>query len=370
MVALHQVLPVFAPRDAIGNHTVAIRDALRAMGLTSEIIAGEVVAGAPAVARTTRHVHPARLAAAEPTVWLYHASTGSPVADWWAELPGPKAIDYHTISPPEVVGQWEPHVGVELEHGRRQLAGLVDVARWALADSAYNEAELVRLGYGRTAVVPILLDTAHLADDAADEQLVAAGRERKAAEGGPDLLFVSRVLPHKGQHELVKTVAAYRLAYGEPARLTLVGAIGSARYADALNDFVDELGLRDAVTMTGSVSRAELAARFEVADVYVSASEHEGFGVPLLEAMAHGLPVVAYAAAAVPETVGDAAVLVGDRTPAVLAAAVHRVVDDVALRAQLVAAGRRRLGQLGIGPTTARLRDAVTRILADAGFAR
>ena len=70
MVALHQVLPVFAPRDAIGNHTVAIRDALQAMGLTSEIIAGEVVAGAPAVARTPRHAHPARLAAVEPTVWL------------------------------------------------------------------------------------------------------------------------------------------------------------------------------------------------------------------------------------------------------------------------------------------------------------
>ena len=369
MVAVHQVLPVFAPRDAIGNHTAAVRDVLRGMGLHSEIVAGEIVPGAPPGARTIRHVHPGRLAAAEPTVWLYHASTGSPVADWWAELPGPKAIDYHNISPPDVVGPWEPHVGVELEHGRRQLAGWVDVAGWALADSAYNEAELIGLGYRRTTVVPILIDTAHLADAVPDDQLLDALQQRKAAEGGPDLLFVSRVLPHKAQHELVKALAAYRLAFGEPARLTLVGAIGSSRYADALSDFVDELGLGEAVTVTGSVSPEELAARFRVADAYVSASEHEGFGVPLLEAMAHDVPVVAYAAAAVPETVGDAAVLVAERSPTTLASAIHRVVGDAALGAQLVAAGHRRLDHLGIGPTSARLRAAITAILSDAGLA-
>ncbi len=362
------MLPVLAPRDAIGNHTLAVRAALREMGLASEIIAGEVVGGPAVGARTTRHVHPGRLAAAEPTVWLYHASTGSPVADWWADLPGPKALDYHNISPAELVGPWEPHVGVELEHGRRQLAALADVAGWALADSAYNEAELISLGYRRTAVVPILLDTAHLADAAADASLAADRRARKAAEGGADLLFVSRVLPHKGQHDLVKALAAYRLAYGDATRLTLVGAVGSARYAEAVADFVDELGLGDAVTLTGSVSPGELAAYFQTADVYLSASAHEGFGVPLLEAMAHGVPVVAYAAAAVPETVGDAAVLVTDKAPTTLAGAVHRLVGDDVLRARLVGAGYRRLEQLGLGPSTARLRAAVTRIVADAGF--
>jgi glycosyltransferase involved in cell wall biosynthesis len=370
LVAVHQVLPVLAPRDAIGNHTVAIRDVLRTMGVGGEIIAGEIVNGSSVGARTTRHVRPAKLAAAEPTIWLYHASTGSPVADWWAELPGPKAIDYHNISPAELVGPWEPHVGVELEHGRRQLAGLVDITGWALADSAYNEAELIGLGYRRTAVVPILLDTAHLADAPADEQLLSELRARKAADGGADLLFVSRVLPHKGQHDLVKALAAYRLAYDDAARLTLVGAVGSARYADALTDFVDELGLRDAVTVTGSVTPGQLTAHFRVADVYVSASAHEGFGVPLLEAMAHGVPVVAYGSSAVPETVGDAGVLLADRSATVMASAVDRVLRDDALRARLVAAGRRRLEQFGIGPSTERLRAALTRILSDAGLDR
>jgi glycosyltransferase involved in cell wall biosynthesis len=221
------------------------------MGVSSEIFADEVNPGAGNGARTVRSIDPRRLAAQEPTVWLYHASTGTPVAEWWAELPGPKALDYHNISPAGIVGPWEPHVGVELEHGRRQLAELADVAGWALADSTFNEDELRSLGYRWTAVVPILVDTGHLADEGVDPDILARLLERKAAHGGAEWLFVSRLLPHKAQHDVVKAFAAYRLAYDPAARLALVGAVGSARYAEALTDFVDDLGLAGAVDVTG-----------------------------------------------------------------------------------------------------------------------
>jgi glycosyltransferase involved in cell wall biosynthesis len=362
MVAIHQVLPVFAPRDAIGNHTAAVRRVLHGMGITSEVVAGEVNPGAPCPARTTREVNPAKLAAAEPTIWMYHASTGTPVADWFADLPGPKAIDYHNISPAEILGPWEPHIGIELEHGRRQLADLAGVCDWALADSSFNEAELRGLGYRWTAVVPILLDTAHLADEGVDADVLARLTRRKE---GTEWLFVSRILPHKAQHDVIKAFAAYRQAYDKAAHLSLVGAVGSARYFDALAAFVDELELTDAVELTGSVSPGELGARFRVADVYVSASDHEGFGVPLLEAMAHDVPVVAYASSAIPETVDDAALLVADKSPTTLAAAVHRVVDDAGLRAELVASGRRRLDELGLPASTARLREAVEAMVTE-----
>jgi glycosyltransferase involved in cell wall biosynthesis len=367
MVAVHQVLPVFAPRDAQGNHVAAIRKALISMGLTSEIFAGEVNPGAPSAARTIRDIDPGRMAAGEPTVWLYHASTGSTVAEWWAEAPGRKALDYHNITPAELLGPWEPHIGVELEHGRRQLADLADVTEWAIADSAYNEAELRGLGYRWTAVVPILLDTGHLADEGVDAEALERLRLRKANDGGADWLFVSRILPHKAQHDLIKAFAAYRLAYDPAARLALVGRVGSTRYAEALTDYIDDLDLADAVELTGSVTPGELGARYRVADVYVSASDHEGFAVPLLEAMAHDLPVVAFASSAVPETAGHAALLVEDKAPTTLAAAVHRVTADRGLRDRLVAAGRQRLRELGLPMSTERLRQAVARMLADTG---
>jgi len=365
MAAIHQVLPVFAPRDAIGNHTVAIRNELHRMGIASEIFAGEVMAGAGNGARSVRDVDPARLTASEPTVWLYHASTGTSVAEWWASLPGSKAIDYHNISPADTTGVWEPHVGVELDHGRRQLAELVDITQWALADSAFNESELIRLGYPWTRVLPILVDTSQLTA-AVDQSVLDALRARKAA-GGADWLCVSRILPHKAQHDVIKGFAAYRMAYDPLARLTLVGTIGSARYAEALNDFIEDLDLVDAVTLTGSITPGVLSAYFHTADVYVSASEHEGFAVPLVEAMAYEVPIVAYSSTAVPETAGDAAVLLDDKSPTVMAAAVHRVVTDPSLGATLVDRGRRRLSQLGLAASTHALRRAVSRILADMG---
>jgi len=363
MVAIHQVLPVFAPRDAIGNHTVEIRRALHARGITSEIIAGEINPGAAQGARTVREIGRRRLPGDGPTWLLYHASTGSPVAEWFAERPEGKLIDYHNISPPDVFGAWEPHVGVELEHGRRQLAELADITDWALADSTFNQRELNGLGYRRTAVVPILIDTAAFGHDV-DAKTVTRLRRAKQTDGGADWLFVSRILPHKAHHDVIKAFAAYRRAYDPSARLHLIGAVGSARYADALTDFVDDLDLSDSVVLAGSVSAGDLEAYFQVADVYVSLSDHEGFAVPLLEAMAHDLPVVAYSCAAVPETAGTGALLLDDKPPTVVAAAVHRVLTDERLRRALVASGREQLSAFALPRSVARLSAVIDDIIA------
>ena len=159
------------------------------------------------------------------------------------------------------------------------------------------------------------------------------------ARGGADLLFVGRIVPSKGQHELVKALWAYRRLYDPAARLHLVGGSSSFAYLKALRGFIAELGLADAVRITGDVSDAALAAYFAAADVYLSLSAHEGFGVPLVEAMAAGVPVVARRVGAVAETVGDAALVLAGTDPSYVAAAVHRVRTDVdATRA----VGRRR----------------------------
>jgi glycosyltransferase involved in cell wall biosynthesis len=98
--------------------------------------------------------------------------------------------------------------------------------------------------------------------------------------------------------------------------------------------------------MAGSLDGDGLTAAYRSADVFVSCSDHEGFGIPLVEAMGHGLPVVAYGAAAVPSTVGDAGIVLPEKSPAMVAAAVHRVLADDRVRAALVAAGRDRLEEL------------------------
>jgi glycosyltransferase involved in cell wall biosynthesis len=342
--AVHQFVPSFAGRDAIGRHTVQARSILRGMGFASEIYAGEVVRGAESTAKRSDAYRPE---AGVPTWNLYQCSTGSTLGDWLMERPEPLALDYHNITPAELFEVWEPTVGVELRHGRRQLADLARHAVIGLADSAYNAEELDRLGCARTHVAPILLDLADF-DGEADRRALA---RLQATKTGADWLFVGRVAPNKAQHDVIAAFCAYRRHVDPGARLRLVGGSSSHRYATALHAYVERLGLADAVEFASSVSHEELIAHYRTADVFVCLSDHEGFCVPLLEAMHAGVPVVAYAAAAVPETLGAGGVLLDVKDPVTVATAVHRVLRDAGVRDAVVAAGRRRLADFSLERT-------------------
>jgi glycosyltransferase involved in cell wall biosynthesis len=235
-----------------------------------------------------------------------------------------------------------------------------------IAVSGFNERELVEAGYRRTAVVPVLVDFEALgavSDRAADRRLAAAKRQ-----GGADWLFVGRIAPNKCQHQLVKAFAVYRRLYDAKARLWLVGSSSSSTYLSALERFIEALELGESVVLTGSVPQGVLVSHYRKADVLVCLSEHEGFCVPLLEAMWHGLPVVALAATAVPATVGGAGVLLppgpgGQAEPTVVAAAVHRVLSDGSVREALVACGAGRVEQFSLDRTRQQLTDTLTKLV-------
>jgi glycosyltransferase involved in cell wall biosynthesis len=252
-------------------------------------------------------------------------------------------IDYHNITPPALTAAWDPDPAARAAAALAQLGRLAPQAALGIADSDYNRADLVAAGCRRTSVVPILVDLDRLS--AAPDPAVTARLSRLKAGGGSDWLFVGRVVPAKAQHDLVKALWAYRRLTDPNARLHLVGSTPSRRYLAALRRFADDLGLTEAVRLTGEVSDSALAAYYRSADVFVSTSRHEGFGIPLIEAMASGVPVVAFGAAAVPDTVQGAGLVVERAQPSLVAAAVARVLSDDTLRAGLIAAGRERAAE-------------------------
>lgn len=343
-----QVTPSLASRDAIGVHTVNLMHALRAAGIESDIYYGTCTPDMADVARPVgmlgRHSHGRFL--------LYQASIGSPVFDALMTRDEPKLVNYHNITPTALLAPWEPAVAYETSLGRAQLARLAARAVLAVADSHYNETELRQVGYTRTAVVPLLIDMTRAGP--APDPSTAARLERDKAHGGADLLFVGKVSPHKAPHDLVKMLSVYRRAYDPRARLRLVGSPLGEHYAPVLRAFVRDAGLEGAVEVTGSVEPAVLEAYYRAADVFVCASEHEGFCVPVVEAMGHGVPVVAYGATAIPETVGDAGLVLGSKEPLRFAAAVHRVVSDAELRSRLAAAARARVTRFSLDRSTER----------------
>ena len=170
---------------------------------------------------------------------------------------------------------------------------------------------------------------------------------------------MGRVAPNKCQHDIVGAFAVYRRVFDPEARLTLVGGATSPHYQQALGRLIAEFGLGDSVEILSGVSDGELLAHWATADVFVCLSEHEGFCVPLLEAMTLGVPVVAYSAGAVPETLDGAGVLLDDKDPLAVAVAVDQVCRPGPARESLVKAGKRRADDFSLENTSKTLLSGI-----------
>ncbi|MFQ5557811.1 MAG: glycosyltransferase [Acidimicrobiales bacterium] len=353
---MHQFTAVLADRDAVGAHTLELHRLLGELGAEARIYAGHVEEGLRGVGRDFR-VHDDH---APPDLVIYQASTGTPVADHVLGRPEPLVVDYHNITPSEHFEPWEPAIAAELDHGRRQLARLARRAVLGLADSRFNAAELEAAGCADTRVAPILFDRSRWASPV---PRVVVDRLRRELGDRPVWLFVGRVAPNKAHHDLVSALAVHRSRTAARTRLVLVGGASSDRYRRAVVEHASRAGVGDSVVFAGSVGDDELAAWYEVADVFVCLSDHEGFCVPLLEAMARGLPIVAHAATAVPETLAGAGLVLADKAPTTVSCAVERVTSDRRLRESLISRGRSRLRDFDLDRTTAVFRDALVPLL-------
>jgi glycosyltransferase involved in cell wall biosynthesis len=359
-VAVHQFIPTLNPRDASGTHTLLLRDILRQAGWRSDIFA-EAIHDDLADEAYKHWMYPEH--AAEGDVLVYQFSTSSAVAAFLAARSERLILDFHNFTAPEYFAGWEAHTEQRAALAGAELELLAPRAVLGLADSRFNEAALRQAGCRHTAVVPVLVDYQRVV--AAPDLRLAAELSAQKEQGGSDILFVGRVVPSKAQHNLVKALWAYRRLYDPAARLHLVGGTSSYEYRKSLQGFIADLNLASAVRVTGELSDSGLAAVFTAADVYLSLSAHEGFGVPLMEAMAASVPVIALGSGAVAETVGDGALVLEGDDPSYVAAALHRVLTDDLLRQRLVTAGRERLASFDLGAVAPRLVAAIASVAGD-----
>lgn len=332
MPAIHQFVATFE-QGAIGSYALELQKAFCEQGYESEIFAEFCRAPYDEIG----HIHTdygSKVLARQSDLLIYHMAIGSNVADWLMDQNQRLVVLHHNITPVEYYQPWNPGVTYGMAWGRDQLRRLAKHAVLGIGVSEYNRRELEDLHYAKTAEVPIVVDIESLRRslDQSALDLLKAGR----TEGSADWLFVGWIAPHKCQHDIINAFALYRAVYDPHARLHLVGRVGEESYAAAVERLIAELNLQDAVQLHGRVSDGELGAHYANADVLVSMSEHEGVGIPLVEAMYNSVPVVAFAAAAVPETVGRGGILLPRKSPALVAAAANRVVMDATLRKAMV----------------------------------
>jgi glycosyltransferase involved in cell wall biosynthesis len=268
-------------------------------------------------------------------------------------------LRYHNVTPARYFLGFQHHVLGLCHHGRRELSAFAARAELALADSEFNRRELLDAGFARSAVLPIVLDLAAYRGRPSPSLL------RMFGDGRANVLFVGRVIPNKRHEELLAAFALFQRARPR-SRLLLVGDVaGCPHYHDRLAQRARELGLRDCV-FAGQVAQDELLACYAVADVFVCLSKHEGYGVPLVEAMLLGVPVLAHDAAAVRETLGGGGVLLADKRPELVAELMERVVADRAFRQAVLATQARALARLSEPEAGARLLAALSPVLGRA----
>jgi glycosyltransferase involved in cell wall biosynthesis len=329
---LHQFSEGTTVGDAITDQAFAIRSWLREAGCQSEIYAAHIH---PRLQHEVRPAHAHRLSPGETKV-IYHHSIGSSVAEQLLALSIRILLIYHNVTPPQFYSAIDPAMARQLQQGREQLLALHPRTELALGDSPFNEQELQQAGFVHTGVLPIALDERQYAWPSNPELV------KQFQGSGPILLFVGRLAPNKRQEDLIKLLYYYRRI--EPlAKVVLVGSRWSPGYVQWLQGLARSLGLEEHVVFTDHVPQQDMVTFYRMAALYVSMSEHEGFGKPLIESMFFGLPIMAYASSSVPDTLGSAGVLFHEKNYEVLAELADMLVKDTALRQAIIARQRARM---------------------------
>jgi glycosyltransferase involved in cell wall biosynthesis len=317
--AVHQFHSGTAHGDAITQQLIYLRNCLRELGYDSEIyaehipdsLAGEI--NLLSVYRPSSH-----------DLLLVHHSIGHTAIDVLLGLNVPIVTIYHSITPPEFFE--DAHIRYFLRHGEEQLRVLARHSVAGVADSNFNRREMHDAGFRTVSVMPVRTDF-RAAHDA---------RAARSDAASSDWLYVGRLVPNKRQVELVRAFAAFHWSFDRSAQLRLVGDLSVGGYVEAVRDEAALLGVEANVQVLGKLTDSALWSEYSNAGLFVSLSEHEGFGVPLLEAMGAGVPVVALSAAAVPETMGGAGVLLEEADPLLVAAIAQVVANDAELRDRIV----------------------------------
>ena len=336
MKHLIQLLPSHHRHDAIGAEASVIQEILENAGWRVDTFA-EIIE--PELEGKTRHINELADTEAKGAVALYHFAVASPITYRFIDLPCSKAIKYHSVTPPHFLEPYGKDVAAISHFGIKEINLLKDHTDLAFADSEFNQRELDLIGFPATRRVPYLFDPSRYSDKPDAEML-------GGLEGRQVILFVGRIFPNKAPDDIIRVAAAWHKSESTPPPLFVLAGKPDAipAYTEEIKTLASRLGLdEDRLLFTGEISRRELVAAYKSAALFLSLSRHEGFCVPILESWLFDVPVLALAESAIPETVGEAGLLLNTAEPANVAGVAQHLLSNHSLRSDLVRLGRKRL---------------------------
>jgi glycosyltransferase involved in cell wall biosynthesis len=318
---IFQVLPTLAYGDAVSNDTINIKKLLTELGYETQILAENIW---NKVKKEAEFIDHSKNQINEEDVVIYHKSTGTDLSEWFKNIKCQKKIMiYHNITPAKYFKGYSKETQKLVEYGYKGLFELNGNIDYCIADSEYNKIELENFGFTEIKVLPILMKF----DDY--DQKPDQGVIDKYDDDYTNILFVGRISANKKQENIIKSFYYYHKYYNNKSRLFLVGSpLGMDKYDNELKDFVDELEISQSVFFTRHIPFSQILSYYHIADLFLCASEHEGFCVPLLEAMYFDIPVLAYNTTAIPYTLGDAGVMYSKLNYPNIAREIDDIISD------------------------------------------
>lgn len=327
--------------DGVGNDILALHNAIIKMGYKTAIYAENIDE------RINKHTKARKLISHisnmpklnDNDIVLYHLSIGTRLNYEIKKMEGRKVIIYHNITPPDFFCNYSRKTYRACIDGMNGMRYLSDTAEYCLADSEFNKKELIAAGYKcKIDVLPILIPFNDYKRKP-NQQII----DEYSNDDYTNLLFVGRIAPNKKQEDIIRAFYQYHNKYNSKSRLFLVGSYQHMQsYYQRLLDYVEELELSD-VYFIGHVNFDEILAYYRIADLFLCMSEHEGFCIPLVEAMFFNIPILAYDSSAVGSTLGGSGFLTKTKNPLVNAALINRILIDEKLRIKLIENEKERL---------------------------
>ena len=326
-----QLLPTIAYGDAVGNDAVALDKLIRSMGYETAIFAENID-------ERIQKLDIAKYYDVMPKLGkndfvFYHFSTGSKVMkELLLKLDCHKVMIYHNITPSVFFEQYSPEVARLVQSGRNDLKAMKEIFERCLADSEYNKDDLIKVGFTCPIdVLPILIPMGDY-DKKPSEDII----KKYNNNGWTNILFVGRISPNKKQEDIIRVFTYYKKYINKKARLFVVGNYqGMEIYYDRLLRYVATLGVVD-VIFTGHTSFDQILAYYKIANIFLCMSEHEGFCVPLVEAMKFNIPVIAYDSSAIPQTLGGAGIVIDTKDPYIISMLIQKIQTDKSFKKEIL----------------------------------
>lgn len=343
---IHQLLHTLSYGDAISGEAIALKRYFESKGIASEIYALNIDPKFKGYAKSFKEIDKNFTGAV-----ILHYSLGSPLNNLYRSLSNAKKyLIYHNLTPYQWFEGINPRIVSDIKEGFVELPSLCETSDYLIADSEFNAGEIAKLGF-KAEVVELPLDPERWnveANSGIDALLKSNGKL--------NIMSVGRLAPNKCVEDIIKSFYFLHHKIDRNSHLWLSGIdIDTEIYSFALKRLVYELSLQDAVSFVGRFVDSELKALYQNADLYVCMSEHEGFCMPVVEAMYFGVPVVAYDSSALPYTVKDAGILINQKSHPIIAELMYKAARDTELKSKLISAGKNRVKELSYENFTTQL---------------